>query len=91
MFVVKHYQGDAHPTLKGYGFDGLVIGENREEAEEFVAWVNTRIAALESQNADLLAALESILGWANIRDSHSEQALQVRDMARAAIAKAKGE
>ena len=37
----------------------------------------------------LLAALETLLGWANIADCASAQALQVRDHARAAIARAK--
>jgi hypothetical protein len=44
-FVIKHYTADLRPTIKGNGFDGLEIGESREEAEEFVAWVNARIAA----------------------------------------------
>jgi len=42
-FVVRHYVGSAHPEIKGNGFDGLVVGENREEAEEFVAWINARL------------------------------------------------
>lgn len=44
-FVVKHYSADERPTLKGNGFDGLEIGETREEAEAFVARVNELIAA----------------------------------------------
>lgn len=44
-FVVKHYASDERPIIKGNGFDGLEIGENREEAEAFVAWINERIAA----------------------------------------------
>ena len=44
-FVIKHYTADLRPTIKGNGFDGLEIGISREEAEEFVAWVNARIAA----------------------------------------------
>ena len=48
-FVVKHYTADLRPTIKGNGFDGLEIGESREEAEEFVAWVNARIAALAAE------------------------------------------
>jgi hypothetical protein len=45
-FVVKHYSTDQRPILKGNGFDGLEIGDTREEAEEFVRWVNLR--ALEA-------------------------------------------
>ena len=44
-FVIKHYTADLRPTIKGNGFDGLEIGISREEAEEFVAWVNARIFA----------------------------------------------
>lgn len=42
-FVVKHYTSDERPTLKGNGFDGLEIGETRDEAERFVAWINARL------------------------------------------------
>ena len=42
-FVIKHYHEDPHPTIKGNGFDGLVIGNYRDEAEEFVTWVNAVI------------------------------------------------
>jgi hypothetical protein len=42
-FVVKHYSGDERPSIKGNGFDGLEVGETREEAEKFIAWVNARI------------------------------------------------
>lgn len=42
-FVVKHYASDQRPTIKGNGFDGLEVGEYREEAEEFIAWVNKLI------------------------------------------------
>jgi hypothetical protein len=44
-FVIKHYSGDERPILKGNGFDGLGIGDDREEAELFVTWVNARITA----------------------------------------------
>lgn len=43
-FVVKHYSNDAHPSIKGNGFDGLVIGNYREEAEEFINFVNNLMA-----------------------------------------------
>ena len=39
-FVVKHYADEAHPSIKGNGFDGLVVGEYREEAEKFIEFVN---------------------------------------------------
>ena len=39
-FVVRHYVGEEHPVIKGNGFDGLVVGTSREEAQEFVDWLN---------------------------------------------------
>jgi len=39
-FTVKHYIDHAHPSIKGFGFDGLVVGEYREEAEEFIEFIN---------------------------------------------------
>ena len=42
-FVVKHYHTDEHPSIKGNGFDGLQLVCTREEAEEFIAWINARI------------------------------------------------
>ena len=42
-FVVKHYSDDPHPTLKGNGFDGLTIGDYREQAEDFIKFVNELI------------------------------------------------
>jgi hypothetical protein len=45
QFVVRHYSSDAHPSIKGNGFDGLVLGENREEAQEFIGWINARLSA----------------------------------------------
>lgn len=42
-FVVKHYAADERPTIKGNGFDGLEIGVDREDAEDFVKWLNERL------------------------------------------------
>lgn len=39
-FIVKQYDKLEPPTLKGNGFDGLPVGDNRTEAEEFIAFVN---------------------------------------------------
>ena len=50
-FVVKHYNEDPHPSIKGNGFDGLVIGNYREEAEGFIALVNTLIDAQNIKEA----------------------------------------
>lgn len=43
-FVVRHYAGDERPIIKGNGFDGLEIGECREEAQHFVDWINAALA-----------------------------------------------
>lgn len=43
-FVVRHYIGDERPIIKGNGFDGLEVGLYRDEAEQFVSWINARIA-----------------------------------------------
>lgn len=42
-FVVRHYSEDERPSIKGNGFDGLSIGEERWEAEQFVEFVNKAI------------------------------------------------
>ena len=52
-FIIKHYADDPHPTLKGNGFDGLVIGDYREEAEGFITYINNRIEQLQEQVEDL--------------------------------------
>ena len=52
-FIIKHYADDPHPTLKGNGFDGLVIGDYREEAEGFITYINNRIEQLQEQVAEL--------------------------------------
>jgi hypothetical protein len=46
-FVVKHYSADERPTIKGNGFDGLEVGQDREEAEAFITFVNSAITATQ--------------------------------------------
>lgn len=57
-FVVKHYIGDDRPSIKGNGFDGLQVGSEREEAEEFIAWINARLRP--APDARLVEALDKI-------------------------------
>jgi hypothetical protein len=57
-FVVRHYTEDSNPTIKGNGFDGLVLGEDLTEAEEFVNWVNTALNL--NPTPDLTKATETI-------------------------------
>jgi len=42
-FIVKHYSSEDRPSIKGNGFDGLEVGEDRQEAEEFINWINARL------------------------------------------------
>jgi len=42
-FEVKHYTDYLHPCIKGNGFDGLTIGDYRDQAEEFVLFMNKLI------------------------------------------------
>lgn len=58
-FVVRHYTSDERPTIKGNGFDGLEVGETREDAETFVAWLNAALRGrvVGAVPADVEAAL----------------------------------
>lgn len=51
-FVVKHYGDTPHPIIKGNGFDGLVIGDYREEAEDFIRWVNDLVDELNERRVE---------------------------------------
>lgn len=57
-----------------------------------VRGLNAEIAAsraerdrLKAANAEMLKALKNLLAWANIQDTHSSQAVELRNAARAAI------
>jgi hypothetical protein len=56
-FVVKCYHGDERPTIKGNSFDGLEVGEDREEAEEFVDFINS-IISKSKQLEERIVSLE---------------------------------
>jgi hypothetical protein len=45
-FVIKQYSDDERPIIKGNGFDGLEIGEDREEAQEFIDFVNMLLSEI---------------------------------------------
>ena len=47
-FIVKHYSSDERPIIKGFGFDGLEIGEDREDSEDFIAFVNGLLEKCEA-------------------------------------------
>jgi hypothetical protein len=75
-FVVHHYTENHNPTLKGNGFDGLVLGEDRTEAEEFVNWVNTALGLDRTpdlaQTAEVICKAvtqaQCIWEWDNVND-----------------------
>ena len=48
-FIIKQYENE-RPIIKGNGFDGLEIGYNREEAEEFINFINTLVAKAHLYN-----------------------------------------
>jgi hypothetical protein len=51
-FVVKHYASDERPSIKGNGFDGLEVGEDRQDAEDFVKWLNERLGVNRSGDSN---------------------------------------
>ena len=88
VFTVKHYGSDERPTIKGNGFDGLEIGTDREEAEEFVTWLNAALAGRASspaqpepvKRAERVAALREAAKeeWASYFYGHASRELKRR-------------
>jgi hypothetical protein len=70
-FVVKHYSSDARPTIKGNGFDGLEVGCDRMEAEEFVSFLNARLA-LPPLPPEVVAVLREALNWTQVGEGEPE-------------------
>jgi hypothetical protein len=50
-FVVRRYSTDARPFIRGNGFDGLELGEDLEEADKFISWINARLSLLAPASA----------------------------------------
>ena len=66
-FVVKHYSGDERPIVKGNGFDGLEVGQDREEAQAFADWVNARLAPPQRQpltEEEIVACIDDVFDFA---------------------------
>jgi hypothetical protein len=61
-FIVKHYGDDPHPTIKGNGFDGLVIGEYREEAEDFIKFVNSLMIGNDELQTNIALIITEHIG-----------------------------
>ena len=61
-FTVKHYIGDSRPTLKGNGFDGLEVGRTREDAQDFVTFLNAAIDAANRRSTGMSRAFEAPYG-----------------------------
>lgn len=51
-FIIKHYADTPHPIIKGNGFDGTVIGDFRDEAEDFINFVNELVEHRNSHTND---------------------------------------
>ena len=50
-FDVRRFSTDARPFIRGNGFDGLELGENLEEANKFISWINARLSLLAPASA----------------------------------------
>lgn len=88
-FVVKHYNEDERPIIKGNGFDGLEIGYDRQEAEEFVQWVNLQLKEVERLREVAGQALAFTLrGFSTVRDFDAARAV-MHDALRAALKETK--
>ena len=59
-FIVKHYADDERPCIKGNGFDGLELCEDRQDAEDFAAWINAKLARLAVAERLLREAQEQL-------------------------------
>ena len=63
QFIVKHYSEDERPTLKGHGFDGLVIGDERQEAQDFVDYLNTILRQQQAEIEALKVLVDELAGY----------------------------
>lgn len=68
-FVVKHYSEDERPTIKGNGFDGIEVGEDREEAQGFIDFVNASMTKPPAVLFDGFAVLQALDEKAKARTS----------------------
>ena len=63
QFIVKHYSEDERPMLKGHGFDGLTIGDDRQEAQEFVDYLNTMLRQQQAEIEALNVLVDELAGY----------------------------
>ena len=61
QFLVKHYAEDERPILKGHGFDGLEIGGDRQEAQEFVDYLNSMLRQQQAEIEKLKETVDKLL------------------------------
>ena len=59
-FIVKHYSSDEYPCIKGNGFDGTTVGDDREDAEEFIDFINEIIQQLTDAKARIVELEKTI-------------------------------
>lgn len=67
-FIIKQYDASERPIIKGNGFDGLEIGEDRDEAERFVAYINTEHKLMAQAIRNTLAWMDSV-GFGDILEA----------------------
>lgn len=78
QFIVKHYSEDERPILKGHGFDGLTIGNDRQEAQEFLDYLNTMLRQQQVKLDKYEQVLQSIANE-RIELSHDKIKWQCED------------
>jgi hypothetical protein len=81
-FVVKHYSEDARLSIKGNGFDGLSVGDDREEAEDFIRFVNSLISRIAELEALLSQTNEGYAECIASREDLREELAQTKRKAR---------
>src|ERR1700744_2661389 len=79
-FIVKHYTEREGPVFKGNGFDGIRVGDDREEAEELAAWINQRLDEAHGYPDQLL----DVAAICNQRDQYLEWIQAAEDLLRTA-------
>ena len=77
-FYVKQYNPGDRPTVKGNGFDGIEVGETREEAEEFIIFVNHLVARVTGAEKLIARAVEimtpeQVGRWEGVRAWQEEE------------------
>jgi hypothetical protein len=70
-FDVRRFSTDARPFIRGNGFDGLELGENLEEANKFISWINARLSLLAPASAPTRKVVQIAIESPPTEDNHS--------------------